>query len=243
MSVQVLQIERKIRRNPVRPVSLDDFEWSPAGTTVAPSILLDEPTITPYSLDHAQRRAIFVETPPDVDLSQAPFYYQWQYEHAVRLFVAPYDLLYDLTQTIRLQGENLIIIHSTGRCGSTLFSHAFNQVPGVVSLSEPDVYTLLVGLRRPDGSLDPELGNSSALLLFYSASPRPQKGHRRAGRSNSAAWSSKSATCCMISSLAPKPSSSIATPRVGHARPPAPFVSWIQTWRQLSPPMISCLSS
>jgi hypothetical protein len=156
MSVQVLTITAKVRDNPVRFVSLADFETS-LEATVAPSLLLNNPNITPYSLDHANRLAVFVETPPDIDLSQAPFYYHAQYEHAVRLFVAPYDLLYALTDPIETRGENLILIHSTGRCGSTLFSRALNRPATVVSLSEPDVYTLLVGLRKPDGSDDLEI--------------------------------------------------------------------------------------
>jgi hypothetical protein len=174
MSVQVLQIQHKVRDNPIWPVSLADFETSPAGS-VAPSILVDEPTITPYSLDHANRQAIFVETPPDLDLSQAPFYYQWQYEHALRLFVAPYDLLYELTDAIDNRGENLIFIHSTGRCGSTLFSRTLNQSPAVVSLSEPDVYTLLVGLRNLDGAYDPELGRLIRAFTLLLCKPAPTK--------------------------------------------------------------------
>lgn len=174
MSIQVLQIERKIRNNPIWPVSLADFETSPAGS-VAPSILMDEPTITLYSLDHANRRAIFVETPPEVDLSQAPFVYQWQYEHALRLFVAPYDLLDDLTGTIDNRGENLIFIYSTGRCGSTLFSQVLNQAPAVISLSEPDVYTVLVGLRNPNGGYDPEISRLIRALTLLLCKPMPAK--------------------------------------------------------------------
>jgi hypothetical protein len=174
MSVQVLQIERKIRSDPLWPVGLADFETTPAGS-VAPAILTDEPTITPYSLDHANRQAVFVETPAGVDLSQAPFYYQWQYEHARRLFVAPYTLLYDLTQASDNRGENLIFIHSTGRCGSTLFSHALNRAPSVISLSEPDIYTLLVGLRNSHSSDDTEVSHLICALTLLLCKPTPVK--------------------------------------------------------------------
>jgi Sulfotransferase family len=51
----------------------------------------------------------------------------------------------------------LILIYSVGRCGSTLVSHLLNQAKGVVSLSEPDVYTQLLTRRAADGSHDPEL--------------------------------------------------------------------------------------
>ena len=174
MSVQALEITAKVRNDPIRFVSLADFETS-LEATVAPSLLLDSPNITPYSLDHANRRVVFVETPADIDLSQAPFYYQAQYEQAVRLLVAPYDLLYALTDPIDTRGENLVLIHSTGRCGSTLFSRALNRPATVVSLSEPDVYTLLVGLRNPDGRDDREISRLLRTLTILLCKPTATK--------------------------------------------------------------------
>jgi len=46
----------------------------------------------------------------------------------------------------------LIFIYSMGRCGSTLASKIFAQVPGVLNMSEPDVLTQLVAARfmQPD---------------------------------------------------------------------------------------------
>ncbi|HSH78164.1 MAG TPA: hypothetical protein VLA19_06495 [Herpetosiphonaceae bacterium] len=82
MGAQRLSIEAKRRENPIALVRLDDFEYREGGN-VDPKIVVGQPTVSLYCLDHDSRRAIFVETPPDVDLSQAPFYYQAQYEAAI----------------------------------------------------------------------------------------------------------------------------------------------------------------
>ena len=49
--------------------------------------ILENPHITLYSLDFENSRAVFVETPADVDLSQAPFYFQ----HSIRKGKADID--------------------------------------------------------------------------------------------------------------------------------------------------------
>ena len=49
------------------------------------------------------------------------------------------------------------MIYSVGRCGSTLLSKVFNQVDTVLSLSEPDVFSQIVGMRNPDRSNDEEV--------------------------------------------------------------------------------------
>ena len=156
MSARVFTIEDKLRQNPIAIVSLDDFQYR-EGDPIEPHVVLEQPTISLYCLDHANHRAIFVETPPDVDLSTAPFYYQTQYQAARRLIAVSYDTLHGLAQEVQLDPRHLILIYSVGRCGSTLVSQALNQADGVVSFSEPDVYTQIVMLREADGSNEPEV--------------------------------------------------------------------------------------
>jgi hypothetical protein len=57
-----------------------------------------------------------------------------------------------LAQSVKLEDSKLIFIHSMGRCGSTLASKLFSQVPGVINMSEPDALTQLVAARfmQPD---------------------------------------------------------------------------------------------
>ena len=89
--------------------------------------------------------------PPTV-LSQAPFYYQAQYENAVQVITMPFETMIQLSQSITIDDNKLVLIHSTGRAGSTLASRIFAQIPGVINMSEPDVLTQLVAARfaQPD---------------------------------------------------------------------------------------------
>jgi hypothetical protein len=53
--------------------------------------------------------------------------------------------------------KHLIMSYMTGRSGSTLLSHLFNELDTVLSFSEPDVATQFVRLRSDDLSRDGEL--------------------------------------------------------------------------------------
>jgi hypothetical protein len=126
------------------------------GQLVAPTLLVDEPGWTPYCLDDANRRVLFVNTPPEVDLSQAAFVYSAQFEHAQRALSVPYAALTHVTAAVEAP-DTMIFIYSIGRCGSTLMSQLFNRVDGVYSLSEPDIYTDLSYLRKIDQNRDEEV--------------------------------------------------------------------------------------
>jgi hypothetical protein len=139
------------RNNPVAAADIKDFELQPRGTINAEEVLVN-PCITLYSLDFDQGQAVFVETPPDVNLSQVPFFYQAQYENALRVLTLPFETMIALAGSVTVDSENLILIYSVGRAGSTLASRIFAQVAGVINISEPDVLTLLVAARfmQPD---------------------------------------------------------------------------------------------
>ncbi len=157
MDARILTIEGKLRPSPTALASLNDFAHR-EGEPISPCIVLEQPNISLYCLDHENRRGIFVETAPHVDLSAAPFYYQAQYEAAQRLIAVPYDLLHELASEVRIDPRQIVLIYSTGRCGSTLVSRAFSQADSVVSFSEPDVFTQILTLREPDGSTNAEVG-------------------------------------------------------------------------------------
>jgi hypothetical protein len=179
MSARVLTIEDKLRQDPITIVSLDDFQYRDSDA-IEPHVVLEQPTISLYCLDHTNHQAIFVETPPDVDLSTAPFYYQTQYQTARRLFAVSYDTLHALAQEVQLDPRHLILIYSVGRCGSTLVSQALNQADGVVSFSEPDVYTQILMLREADGSSDPEVSALVRSCTKIICAPTAQRGITRA---------------------------------------------------------------
>ena len=156
MNANVLEITARKRQNPLGVADPSDFEFS-EGPAIDPRLVVAKPLISLYCLDHANRRALFVETKARVDLSQAPFLYQAQYENAVRAIGVPYEALHNLASEISLKSNRLILVYSVGRSGSTLLGAALNALPGVITLSEPDVYTQLVALRGWDKDNEDEI--------------------------------------------------------------------------------------
>jgi hypothetical protein len=149
MGVRYLNIERKHRQFTPFVASMADFSCT-SGEVINPEIVLANPDVSLYCLDDAAKHAIFVELPPGIDLARAPFVYQTQHDHAQRLIAVPYDTFRRLARALPAVGR-LIVTYSSGRSGSTLVSHLFNALDGVASLSEPDVATQFVHLRRTQG--------------------------------------------------------------------------------------------
>lgn len=145
------EIVSKRRSNPVGMVDIQDFELRESGQTDAREILTNE-RISFYAFDFENNRAVFVETDSPEELSQAPFYYQAQYENAIRVVTIPMETMIGLAQSVTLDDSKLIFLQSMGRCGSTLASKILAQLPGVISMSEPDALTQLVVARfmQPD---------------------------------------------------------------------------------------------
>ena len=170
MGATILHIVEKVKPFEVVPARLENFITRDGGE-VSGQNLVDHPNISLYCLDDLNRRAIFVETPPDVDLLQAPFYYNAQYQYAQRLFAMSYADFHRLADSIEV--GNLILIYSISRCGSTLISRALSTVDGVQSLSEPDIYTQIHTLRHQDKSRDAEYARllQSATRLLSKNTP------------------------------------------------------------------------
>lgn len=178
MDAQVLTIEQKHRRFTPYLASLADFTCI-AGEAVDPAIVIEHPGISLYCLDDATQRAIFVELPPGVDLTTAPFVLLTQYEQAKRIIAVPYATFRRLGHTLPAIAS-LIVIYSTGRSGSTLLSHLLNAVEGVVSLSEPDVATQFIHLRRSSAAEEAELRDlldCSVRFLFKPSAFGPRTAH------------------------------------------------------------------
>jgi hypothetical protein len=140
-------VVNKVRFNAIVPLSLEDFQLT-TSDSVEPTVVLEDPNVSLYCLDLQRGTAVFVETAPGTDLFSAPFIYQTQYEQAQRVITMPLDTLHRLAADIQIDPDHLVLIYSTGRCGSTLVSHAFNRADHGVSLSEPDAYMqILTGWR------------------------------------------------------------------------------------------------
>ena len=173
MSTNLLEITARKRRDPFAVADPADFEFL-EGPDIDPQAVITNPLISLYCLDHANQRALFVETTPGVDLSQSPFLYQAQYENTVRLIGVPYETLHDLVRGISLDEQKLILVYSVGRTGSTLLGAALNAVEGIVGLSEPDVFTQLVALREWDGSNDAEFSALVESCMKFLCKPTEQ---------------------------------------------------------------------
>lgn len=173
MSATILNISEKVRQDPTAFVSLSDFRTTPAEAVPSHRILQD-PTITLYCLDDATKQAIFVQSAPDADLMQHPFFYQAQFEHARRLFAVSYETLHQLAAALPAD-KKLLLIYSVGRCGSTLLSQVFDSVEGILSLSEPDYFTNVVLMRDKNGRRDAELTQLLQSAIAIQQKPLPNR--------------------------------------------------------------------
>jgi hypothetical protein len=176
MNPRLLEIVGRTRTDSSRMVSLDDFQLleSDASEDLCAAVA-ERSNVTPYCLDHKNRRMIFAETPPPVDLSAAPFYYQAQFETATRFIALPYERVHQIAMRLPAGFEELVLIYSVGRCGSTLVSKMWGRLDDTYSLSEPDVFTEISHLRGQgrltDGDALQLLG-SAVRLLYRPPTPR-----------------------------------------------------------------------
>jgi hypothetical protein len=156
-------------------VAPPDFTFADAGEADA-RLVLDRANVSLYCLDPENRRALFAETDPAADLIRAPFLYHAQHQAARRLVAVPYDLLHELADEVPFDPERLTLIYSTGRCGSTLVSRALSESPGVLSLSEPDVFTQLVILQRTGVHDDNEIRSLLRSCTLLQCAPAARRG-------------------------------------------------------------------
>lgn len=180
MTVTILEITARKRQDPTGFAGPADFEFR-EGADIDPQSVITNPLISLYCLDHANRRALFVETMPGMDLTQAPFYYQAQYENAVRLIGVPYETLHGLASQISVEDDRLVFIYSVGRSGSTLLGAALNAVEGTVGYSEPDVFTQLIVMRQLQGIDDAQVSplvQSCTRMFFKATGQTPDPAHR-----------------------------------------------------------------
>jgi len=147
MMATTFEIVESLRERPFQLTDISDFRLRESDQIPAEKIL-ESPHITLYGLDFENSRAVFVETPPDVNLSHAPFYFITQYEKANRVLTITFETMIRLARSISVDDTRLVFIQSVGRSGSTLASQIFAQIPGVLNISEPDALTLLTVARN-----------------------------------------------------------------------------------------------
>ncbi len=167
MSAVILNIQA--RNKAIETVcNLSDFTVT-EGDTISPESIAANANLHPYCLDDANRRAIFVEVPPSIDLAEVSFYNQTLFEKAQRLIAVDYETFHQMAAAASIRPVSMIIIHTIGRSGSTLFDDIFYQGESAVSLSEPDIFVSGLDFRQKDSSRDLEivqLMRSSLNLTF-----------------------------------------------------------------------------
>lgn len=84
MTAKQLHIINRSRRQMRDLSSLRDFTWE-EGETIDAQQIVHNPNISLYCLDDARQEAIFVVFSEEIDLSQVPFVYQAQFDHADHL--------------------------------------------------------------------------------------------------------------------------------------------------------------
>jgi hypothetical protein len=147
LTANAYKVVGRPRHAPYRRAGTRDFRLRETDQVPARTIL-ENPRITLYSLDFENSQAVFVETPAYVNLSHAPFYFITQFEEAERVLTIPFETMLQLSQSVSIDDNRLILIYSVGRCGSTLASQIFAQIPGVINISEPDPLSQLVIARN-----------------------------------------------------------------------------------------------
>lgn len=172
MTARLLNITHKTKQDPTTFVGLHDFEYT-NGEEVSETAVLNDSTYTLYCYDAASEKAIFTKTPANVDLTAAPFFYQAQYEHATHLLAIPKADFIQLGYSAPNPSKPVIMIHSVGRCGSTLLSQLFSALPNTVSLSEPDIFSNFVLMRDINGRNDTHLLSLLHAALKLQLKPLP----------------------------------------------------------------------
>lgn len=147
MTAQVFTITDRDRERWIVPASMDLFTLDDP-QDVDPHVTFKAAPWHLYCIDPASDRAMFLDLPDGYDLSDATFAYDVQYQKATRALVVSLDTLHAMART-HPQPDKRLLIFSTGRCGSTLFSRVLAALPGFWSLSEPDVFTNLALSRPP----------------------------------------------------------------------------------------------
>ncbi len=150
MEARVFAIEERLKPTVQRLVGPGNFKFGGESAFNAQRLLSD-PRFSLYCLDFENHHAYFAETPADCDLSRVPFMYQTQYQVSTHMVRISFDTLHKLASEVNYTQSKLLLIYSVGRCGSTLVSRALNEVEGVNSLSEPDVFTQLLPNRGSEG--------------------------------------------------------------------------------------------
>ena len=96
--------------------------------------------------------------------SSGPFMYINQFNLCSKLIRMPLESFLQLAEEVGDPKGKLVILSNTGRCGSTLLTKLFEELPNTVSISEPEV---LMAFRH-EPTFDDETPQRKTQLLQVS---------------------------------------------------------------------------
>lgn len=146
VALSTYRVSERLRRNAISVASAADFELELVSKMSNPDFLLSSAAVSPYCLDPLTDRILLTELPADFDLTSAPFTYEAQYLHAERVHAIGINDFLELCQRLKTPAR-VLLVHSTGRCGSTLFMRAVRSL-GVTTCSEPDIFSQIAMAGR-----------------------------------------------------------------------------------------------
>ena len=105
--------------------------------------------------------------------SSGPFMYINQFNLCSELIRMPLESFLQLSEEVGDPKGKLVILSNTGRCGSTLLTKLFEELPNTVSISEPEV---LMAFRH-EPTFDDETPQRKIQLLQVSRAYRYNQLH------------------------------------------------------------------
>lgn|GEM_PF-1168675 len=168
MSTLVYEIISRQKEMVFAPATPEHYILS-AGTPFDTAELVSNRNWMLHFIDHTNRRVAFALMPDGVDLGAAPFVYAMQHDMAQRLVFVPFETFLTLADQLP-SPSNVVFVFSIGRCGSTLLSKIFGEVPGVWGLSEPDPYSQ-INHHRHDYDLNTRVDLIRATTRFLFRPP------------------------------------------------------------------------
>ena len=104
-----------------------------------------------------------------------PFMYINQFKHCSELIRMPIESFLQLADQIGDPKAKLVILSNTGRCGSTLLTQLFEELPKTISISEPEAFMAFTHESTFDDEhperraqiLQVPIAVSNKKLLFY----------------------------------------------------------------------------
>lgn len=136
-----------------------------------------KPEVSLYCI--TKKEAVFIEVNENVSIFQAQKginFYTSQFQNAKRLITIPLGVLQKLAQDLGDPRMPVVMISNTGRCGASLLSRVFEEVPGTMLIEEPDSLTNLAFLRKSSAFSETEYSNILVSVLRLLCKPDDRAG-------------------------------------------------------------------